>query len=268
MTDVIDQETTEDVGPSQEVDTSTNEETQDTDSSDDLENDDTSFDLDDETEETEESNDETEDEAATESEDEEEEESEEDVEEADSEEDSTPQEDDQKKRNDEMAKRRIAEREAREADKQKQYDEYLNEAEDDTDRALREVRLEAYVARIERNNDKINTGLDKAVAAIPELTKGTPEFKEALNEAYQDFLDTKVVWDRNGDPIDIKGDVLDYLKAKADSYRKIAQSGARTQKKQKAAQKSRTDVVPTRPPKQSKSDPLLDGFDEEVAKNW
>jgi hypothetical protein len=265
MAEAVDNQTTEDTGLSESVDTSTNEEAQDTAATDDLESDDTSFELDAEADETEESDESTDDEAATESEDDETEESTDDVEESESEEDDTASED-VKQRNNEAAQKRIADKQAKEADRQKQYDEYIADAQDDTDRALREVRLEAYIGRIERNAAKIETGLDKAVAAIPELTKGTPEFKEALNDAYNEFLADKVTWDQNGDPIEIKGDVLQYLQAKANSFRKLEQTGARKQEQKKSVQKTKTDVVPTRAPKEAKSDPLLDGFDEEVAR--
>jgi hypothetical protein len=260
---------TDDAGPSTEATTTTNEDTQETDAAADLENDDTTFDVDDDNdaEETDESDESTDDEAATESNDDDTEESTDDVEESDATEDSTASEDGGKPKSAEEAfKQRQAQRQANEAEIQKSYDQYLNDSKDDTDRALREVRLEAYIGKIERNTSKIETGLDKAVAAIPELTKGSPEFKEALNDAYLEFLESKVTWDQHKQPVEIKGDVLQYLQAKADSFRKLTAVGARQQTTSKSKQKSRTDVVPSRSPKPAKKDEIMDGFDAEVAK--
>lgn len=262
MNKVIDTETTEDSGQSAEVDTSTNEETQETDSADDLENDDTSFDIDD-AEETDESEESTDDAAATKSDDDESEESDEDVEESESTEDDTTKVDVAKQRNNDAAQKRIAEREAK---KQKDIEEYLEDAKDDDDRAIREERLERYQDRVERTADKIETALDKAVAHIPELTNGSPAIKKALEDAYQTYLRTEVVYSNLGDPVRLNGDVFQYLQKEAEKLRDVRADGAREQEKKKSTQKSRTDLATTRAPKEAKSDPLLDAFDEEVAK--
>lgn len=261
MSDITD-ETTEDSGLSEEVDTSTNEETQDTESS--LEEDDFSFDDDDDTEESDES---TEDEAATDSDEETEEESADDVKDEESKEADTAPADDVKKHNDEMAKKRIAEREAKQLARQKQQEDYLGEAKDDpTELAIRELRIDAYNNRVDSNINKLENGLDKAVANIDLLTKGTTEQKEALAEAYDDFLRMYVKADANGDPIDVTADVYQFLQSKAESIRRLTSVGVRQETKAKSNAKARTDTIPTRTPKVAKVDPDLAAFDEEASR--
>lgn len=261
-------DTTEDTTVSE--DTSTNEELQDTDV--DLEDDETSFEDqdDDETEEAddlgeaaledtepaeseEESNeDETEDEA----------EAEPDVEEKEV---NTTSED-VKKHNAEMAARRIAEKQAREQAKLAQQQEYLQEAEDDKDLALRQLQIEAYNNRVDRNRSVLDSGIEKAVASIELFRDGSPEVKEELARRLEDFEAKYVKYDSNGDPIQVKGDVYAYLTNEADSIRRILSSGARQQVKAKTKAKARTETLPSRAPKEPKIDPDLAAFDEEVAK--
>lgn len=224
----------------------------------DLEQDDTSFDDVEDVEETEEE------EESQESDDTEESEEESETEEPP--EENTDPEAERKQKAREAYEAREAKRKEREAAKQEQHQKYLDEATDDTDRALREVRLEAYIGRIERNADRIQTGLDKAVANIDLLTKGTPEQKEALEEAYQDYLNMYVVTDKNGDPIEVKADVYEYLQKKADTIQKLTGVGERNGAKAKTNARARTDTISTRPPKEGKKDEMLDGFDEEASR--
>jgi len=270
MSDTTDQDVV-DTSVSDEVDTSTNEEAQDTDT--DLEDMEISFE---DGEETEESDESEEEEPASESDKEEEEESAEDVESNDSketeEEDTTseeqgPSEEEIKRHNAEMAQRRIAEREARERLKEEAQKEYLEAAEDDKDLALRQLQIDAYNNKIESNSNKLQNGIDKAVANIDLFTKGSPEVKEELARSLDDFERMYVRYDQNGDPIEVKGDVFQYLQDKADSIKRLTGVGARQQIKDKSKTTARTQTPPSRAPKQPKSDPDIDAFDEE-ANRW
>lgn len=247
------------------VDTSTNEETQDTESQ--LEESDVSFDDfedDSEEDETEESEESEEDESANESTDETEEESEED---ADQEQESPAvSENDQKRHNDEMAKKRIAEREAREKAKRDAQDEYINEATDPHEIALRQLQVDAYNNRIQMNTNSLQNAIDKSTAHIDLFKTGTPEVKEALYEAADDFERMFVVRDKNGDPVEINGDLFEYLQNKAETIRKLTGAGARENKQAKEQAKARTMPTPTRAPKKPKGDPDLEGFDEEASR--
>lgn len=259
------------------VDTSTNEEALDTGS--DLEEDSTSFDDVEDTEETEDLKDEDTDtepldteedseddeEQSKETEDEESDEPEESSDEETKEEDTTSEED-IKKHNQEMAARRIAEKQAKEAAKQEQQQKYLDDAEDQKDLALRQLQVDAYNNRIERNRDKLDTGIERAVASIDLFSKGTPEVKEELARRLDAFEAQYVQYDTNGDPVSVNADVYEYLQKEADSIRRIQESGARQQVKNKEKAKARTETIPSKTPKEPKVDPDLAAFDEEVEK--
>lgn len=261
------------------VDTSTNEESQDTDIV--LEDDDTSFediedtdetedlepeDTDTEPLESEEESEEDEEQSKEEPESKDEEETEESSDEESKEQD-TRSEEDIKKHNQEMAARRIAEREAREKAKEEQQLKYLDEAEDDRDLALRQLQVDAYNNKVERNRDKLDSGIERAVASIELFRTGTPEVKEELARRLEDYEAKYVQYDSNSDPIKVEGDVYEYLKNEADSIQRILQSGARQQVKSKAKAQARTETIPSKTPKEPKVDPDLAAFDEEV-KKW
>lgn len=264
-------EVTTTVEPTEQVDTSTNEETQATEDDTPLEDMEISFEdvEDDETEEPEDSEDEIEDtEPADEEEskeDEQPEEQSEEVADEEKEEDTTSKED-TKKHNAEMAAKRIAEKQAREKAKQEQQEKYLEEAEDDRDLALRQLQVDAYNNKVEKNQNKLTNGIERAVADIDLFKTGSPEVKEALASSLEKFEKMYVKFDSNGDPIDVQGDVYEYLQTEADSVRKILSIGARNQSKAKTNAKARTETIPTRAPKEPKVDPDLAAFDEEVAK--
>lgn len=194
------------------------------------------------------------DEAATESEDEVEEEAVEEV--------VKDEEPERQRQNRENAKRRIEERERREAEKKSQQSDYLNDAEDDRDLALRQLQVDAYNNRVSLNSDRLQNSLEKAVANIDLFTKGSPEAREELISAVDTFEKMYVAKDKNGDPIEVRGDLYQYLQERAESIRRLVGSGARQEAKAKNATKARVDTVPTRPPKTQKKDPWTEAFEE------
>lgn len=261
------------------VDTSTNEEAQDTGVE--LEEDNTSFEDIEDTDETEDLEDEDTDtepldteeeseedeEQSEESEDKEESDDTEESSDEETKEDDTPSKDDVKKHNQEMAARRIAEKQAREAAKAEQQQKYLEQAEDDKDLALRQLQVDAYNNRVERNKDKLETGIERAVASIELFRTGSPEVKEELARRLEDFEAKYVHYDSNDEPVRVEGDVYEYLQKEADSIQRILNTGVRQQVKAKDKAKARTEPIPSKTPKEPKVDPDLAAFDEEV-KKW
>jgi hypothetical protein len=244
-----------------DVDTSTNEDAQETDSDDSEEES-----LDDlMADEPNESDEESDEEAATDSDDDSEEESKDDVDEETKEEDTTSEvsAEEQRRRNDAYAKQRIAEKQKA---KEEAQQEYLQSAEDDQDLALRQLQVDAYNNKIEFNQNKLQNGIDKAVAQIDIFSKGTPEEKEELLSALDEFEQHYVQYDQNGDPLNVKGDVYQYLSKKADSIRRLTSVGARQSLKQKNNAKTRTMATPSKAPREAKKDPDLAAFDEEANK--
>lgn len=211
------------------------------------------------------------DEAATESEEEVEDESVEVVEEEKPKEEDTASEEEQRRRNDEFARQRIAEREAKaQRDAQQaeakriQQEEYLQNAEDDRDLALRQLQIDAYNNRVATNVSKLEIGMDRAVASIDLFQTGSEVEKEELIAELDNFERLHVKRDANGDPVEVTGDVYQYLQAKAERIRRLTSVGARTESKAKQQTKARTDIVPTRAPKEPRKDPYLSAFEEEA----
>ena len=260
----------QDTSVSEVVAASTNEEAQATEADDTaLEDIDISFDeaAGDETDGTEDSEPETQDtEPATE------EESEEDVEQPEAEEpeeSSTESKEDIKRYNAEMAKRRIAEREAREAKDQlekQNLQRYLDDAGDDElERARRELDVQAHSIlkdKAQLNADKLESGIERAVATIDLFRTGTPEVKEELARRLEDFEEKHVEYDKNGRPIKVTADVTEYLQKEAASIQRILKAGARTQSQAKNNAKARTDTLPTRAPREAKIDPDVQDFED------
>lgn len=254
----------------------TKEETQDTEVID-LEDDDTSFEeYNDDTEESEEEN--KEDSTASE---------EESSEEESEEEDTSPSKEEEEVNTkieapspEELAKQafeaRRAERQARaEAEAiRKQATEanierYLEEAGDDeAEKERRILDVENYRLKEERvnlNQDRLETELARAVANIDLFNNGTPAVKNQLLRAVDNFEATSIVKDKHGRPLEIRGNLYQYLQQEANSIRELIGDGARLQDNAKTKQKSRTLTTPTKSVKKVKDD-LLDGFDEEAGR--
>lgn len=167
------------------------------------------------------------------------------------------------------AKRAFDEREAkRQAAKEAAQQKYLDEAEDEHELSIRQLKVDSYNNRVENNVNKLQNGVDKALANIDLFKSGTPEEKNALLDYLDDFERIHVVKDQNGDPIRVTGDVFEYLTNKADSIKRLTRVGARQGKQDRSNTRSRTITPPGNKPKEDKKqvDPAMEAFDEEAAR--
>lgn len=175
-----------------------------------------------------------------------------------------------KQYNDEQAKRRIAEKQLK-LEKEKREQEilktYLEEAKDDDDLLKqRQLEVERHYLEKERISiatEKLEVGIQRAMATIDLLQDGSPEEKEALAQALDDYDAMYVVRDKDGNIQQVNKDVTEFLQAKADSIKALTRIGAKQQAKQKSSQKSKTLTPPSKTPKQVKEDPDLSDFDSE-----
>lgn len=174
--------------------------------------------------------------------------------------------DEQKRLNNEAAQRRIAERAEKEKLRKEAESKYLEQAEDEKDLALRQLQLDAYNNKIERNSDKLKTGIDRALADIDLFREGSPEVKEYLISKVDEFEKLYVAYSSTGDPVEVKADVYEYLQKEADTIRRLVDVGVRKNATDKQKVKAKTIPRPSKTPKESKVDPDLAAFDEEVAK--
>lgn len=258
------------VEDNQAVDTSTNEDTQDTD---DLELEDIEV-TDDEAEvdETDESDESEETEETTEESNETEEESEEDVEEESQEETSTDEEETQEDTKSDIAqeayKRREAERKLREAEEQRErenLERYLQEAEDDEDEfKARQMDVQQYLVNKDRanlNREKLEAGIQKVVDEF-DIKNASEAEKRLFAEAVDEFERGYIQVDRNGNPVQVNGDIYQHLKNKVNSTQEIKAEGARSAGKAKAKTKARTVTPPIQKPKEPKVDQDVKDFDD------
>lgn len=264
---MADQAETTDTSVQDAVDTSTNDEAQDPEA--DLENME-GFDVDDDSEETEEQeeSEEAEDESEAEEPDEAEE-SEEDVEQKPEPKKQEAQSDEEQRKahNREMAQQRLKEKQEREKNIVDSQRKYVDEAKDDHDRALRELQVDAYNNKVESNSNKLTNGFERALKDFPVLQNTSPEIQAEVDSAIDAFQAMHVKLDQYGNPVEVRADFYKYLQTKADSIERLTKIGARKQEENKSREKSKTFTPPDRAPKQPKSDPELDAFDEE-AKRW
>ena len=179
---------------------------------------------------------------------------------------------DRKARNQEYAQKRIAERQDREKQKEiaqakedVRIEQYLKEAEgDESELTLRKAEVERLLLQRERvamNEEKLHIGIDRAISEIDLFRTGSPEVKQELVNAVDDFVAMYVDTDENGNPIQVRGDIRTFLQKKADSIRRIQGVGVRQAVKDKQAVRSKTMTVPTRAPKEEKVDKDLADFD-------
>lgn len=271
--------------PTEEVDISPEVEDESGDPFEDLENDETSWDdyeddsddseseEPDKVEESEESEDEPEETTKEEQPEEESKEEPEESSEEESEEDTTSDKPKKGEPDPDMAreafKRREAERklrEERQARERQDLERYLQEAEgDEVELVKRQAEVQRHLINQERaqlNQEKLDVQMTRAVSEL-NLKNVDSRTKEYVARALDKFEAINVVRDDNGNIMDVKGDVYQYLKEEMDFIKDFQGVGAREQTKKKAAEKTRTVQKPTRTPKEPEKDPDIDAFDKE-----
>lgn len=172
----------------------------------------------------------------------------------------------------EAFKRREAERKLREEQQKREQENlqrYLDEAQDDeVELEKRQIEVNKYLLTKERSNvlqDKLQVSMEKAVQdlGLKKMDEATSNF---IARRLDDFEATRVIKDQNGNIVEVKGDVYQYLKEEMDSIQAFRSIGAREQTKKKAKEKVAVIPKPTRTPKEKPVDEDMDAFDEEANK--
>lgn len=158
---------------------------------------------------------------------------------------------------------RQKERQEREGLMKKAAQEHLDQAADEQDLALRQLQIDAYQNKVGNNVDRLQNQYDKAVNQIEVFTNPTPEVAEALGDALDEFQARFVQMDELGNPVEVKGDLYQFLQSKAGLIQKLTQIGAKKERVAKAKEKAAVTPTPTKTPKEPKSDPVVDAFDKE-----
>lgn len=155
---------------------------------------------------------------------------------------------------------RQTEKAKRDADIAKRQEEYLAEAEDQQDLALRQLQIDAYTNKVENNINKLQNGYDTAIKDIDIFRNPTPEINEYLSDALDEFQAKHVQLDELGNPVSVTGDINQFLSKKASLVQKLTQVGARNERTAKAKQSSAVTPSPTSSPKKPKVDPIMEGL--------
>jgi DNA repair exonuclease SbcCD ATPase subunit len=174
------------------------------------------------------------------------------------------EEDKQKSFNREMAERRIQEKQQREQSLKASQQEYLVEAENDQELAVRQLQIDAYDNKVEANSNKLTNAYERALKDFDILADNTPEIKAEVDAALDAFQAMYVTVDAYGNPSDVRGDLYQHLQSKAESIKKLTGIGARKQVEDKSKEKSKAFTPPSKAPKEPKVDPDLLAFDEEA----
>jgi flagellar biosynthesis GTPase FlhF len=161
---------------------------------------------------------------------------------------------------------RQAERERREAEVAKASQELLAQAEDEQDLALKQLQIDAYQNKVTGNTDRLSIAYERAVKDIEVFNDPTPEIAEYLNDAIDEFQARHVTIDNFGNPIQVTGDLYQFLQTKAGIVEKLTQSGARKERTASARQMAAVTPPPSSSPKEPKVDPLMAGLDEVFSK--
>lgn len=166
----------------------------------------------------------------------------------------------------EMYERRQAEKAERLRSIKESQQEYLAEAQDDQDLALRQLQIDAYDNKVTRNQDSLTTSYERALKDFDVLQTSDPVIQAEIDAAIDAFQAQYVTIDRYGNPTDVRGDLYATLQAKADSIEKLTGIRAKRQEQSKTKEKSKVLATPNRAPREPKKDPMLEAFDEEAWK--
>jgi len=174
----------------------------------------------------------------------------------------------EKARNKEMAEKRIQAKAEREAALKQEQQDYVAEAdtEDPRDLAVRQLQVDAYNNKVDANTNKLTNGYERAIKDFNILRSKDPAIQEVVNEAVDEFQARHVQIDKYGNPIEVSGDLYNFLQTKADSIAKLTGLKVAQQEKSKNKEKSKVLATPSRAPKTPKKDPDMEAFDEEAWK--
>lgn len=159
---------------------------------------------------------------------------------------------------------RQADRQARETQRQQQLQEYVAEADDEKEQAVRQLQAELYNQRVQSTEQSLVSDFERASAEIPLFNPSKPEFNQlALNDAIQEYNNGHINYDENGNMVGVKTPFKDYLKYKANLYGELTQVGARKGQRAESKMRARAETPSAASTKEPKSDPFLQGFDKE-----
>lgn len=157
-----------------------------------------------------------------------------------------------------------AARENRIRNAQAQYVAEANQSEDPLAAQVRQLEVTTYNTTVQANEGSLTNSYNKALNDFPVLNSEDPAIRAEVDAAIDAFQSQYVTIDRFDNPYEIRGDLYQYLQAKADSISRLTGIREQKQEQAKAKQKSKSLTPPSRTVREPKVDPELAAFDEEA----
>ncbi len=133
---------------------------------------------------------------------------------------------------------------------------------DEQDLAVKQLQIDAYNNKVTANENTLKNSFDKAMNDIELFRSPTPAIAKALDKAIDSFQAKYVRVDSLGNPIQVDGDLYQYLTEEASIIQELTQLGARNEKTANAKQRVAVTPPPSSSPKEKKVDPLMAGINE------
>lgn len=143
---------------------------------------------------------------------------------------------DKAKQNQEAGKLRLAKKSSESTSdlRQRLQTEYVDEAENENQREIRQLKTDRYIENIERVGRDLQRDNEQAAREIPLFNPGSPEFnKELLDRSLKRYARDCLTQDENGQVSAYSISLLDYLREEAGMY---GAAGGNTSKSQKSQQ--------------------------------
>lgn len=147
---------------------------------------------------------------------------------------------------------------------QEQTKPYIEEAgEDETERRLRTVEVQEYNRVIEHNENALVGEFERA-KANPDLQIFNPDNKEQFNpklyeKAIRDYNAGYITYDNNGNMVELKGSLYQYLTETAEIYQEAIKAGTFKQVRDQRKMKTAADTKPAAPPREDGTpDPVME----------
>lgn len=126
--------------------------------------------------------------------------------------------------------------------------------------AFKQQQQAFYQTTISTNVDRLSAQVDQA-RTIPIFQDMTPARERAFNDAIDEFLIKNVTTDALGNPLQVKGNLYDFLQTKASLIEDLRRDGAKQEKSDTAKQRAAVTPRPGGSPKPPKVDQDLADFD-------
>lgn len=137
---------------------------------------------------------------------------------------------------------------------------------DDEQIAIRQMQQVQYGMTVTNNTDRLQNQFDAAKTSIPYMNDPNPKIRDFMMAGVDEFEAMHVRFDQLGNPIQVSGNLTEYLQTKARQVDDLLRSGEVQGKKNTAKSKSAVTPRPSGTPPKAKVDPIVAAFLDEANK--